>query len=305
VWEEIQTFLPEANRINPENKPEEIRWQWGNNWIHIDCYPNPAGKAKVILLHGVGGNGRLLSFVGIPLQRAGYEVLAPDLPGYGLSEIRDSKITYDHWIQMIYDLVSAEKAKDARPVVVFGLSAGGMLAYQVACLHEGVSGLIATCILDQRYPEVRQGSAINPFMGRIAIPLLKTLNTVSPGMKLPMKMLAKMRTIVNNELLLKLLLQDRTSSGVRVPVSLVYSLMTTAPAIEPEKFDRCPFLLAYPEKDNWTPIRLSRIFFDRLACEKQLAMLENAGHFPIEQPGIGQLEEAVLGFLNELLIKNK
>lgn len=29
VWEEIQTFLPEANRITSENKPEEIRWQWG------------------------------------------------------------------------------------------------------------------------------------------------------------------------------------------------------------------------------------------------------------------------------------
>lgn len=156
--------------------------------------------------------------------------------------------------------------------------------------------MISTCILDQRYPEVRQSSAINPVIGRIAVPLLKMLNAISTGIKLPMKMLAKMGTIVNNELLLKLLLQDRTSSGVRVQVSFVYSLMTTAPAIEPEKFDRCPFLLAHQEKDNWTPLRLSRIFFDRLACEKQLVMLEKAGHFPIEQPGIGQLEKAVLGF---------
>lgn len=300
VWEEIQGYLPESNRIKSENKPEEIWWQWGNNAIHIDHYPNPAGKVKVILLHGVGGNGRLLSFVGVPLHRAGYEVLAPDLPGYGLNEIRDSKVTYGQWIQMVYDLVSAEKARDDRPVVLFGLSAGGMLAYQVACLHEGVSGLIATCILDQRYPEVRQGSAINPFMGRIAIPLIKTLNAVCPVMKLPMKMLAKMRAIVNDEAFLKLLLRDRTSSGVRVPISLVYSLMTTSPAIEPEEFNRCPFLLVHPEKDKWTPVKLSRMFFDRLSCKKQLVMLENAGHFPLEQPGIGQLEEAFLGFLGEL-----
>jgi hypothetical protein len=33
VWEEIQTFLPEANRITSENKPEEIRWQWGKHRV--------------------------------------------------------------------------------------------------------------------------------------------------------------------------------------------------------------------------------------------------------------------------------
>jgi pimeloyl-ACP methyl ester carboxylesterase len=77
--------------------------------------------------------------------------------------------------------------------------------------------------------------------------------------------------------------------------------MTTSPAIEPEDFRRCPFLLVHPEKDRWTPVGLSRLFFDRLACDKKLVLLENAGHFPIEQPGIGQMEEAVLEFLSGIV----
>lgn len=300
VWRKIQRFLPEENRINCEIRPEEVRWEWRDSSIHIDIYPNPRSSVRIILLHGVGGNGRLLSFMAVPLRRAGYEVIAPDLPGYGLNRMGDTRITYDHWIGMIYDLIEAERARDGRPAVLFGMSAGGMLAYQVACLHDGVIGLIATCVLDQRIREVREGSAVTPFMGRAAIPLLGFLNRIMPGMRFPMKMVARMRAIVNNDGLLRLLLRDRTSSGARVPVSFLHTLMTTSPAIEPEDFTRCPFLLVHPERDLWTPVNLSRLFFDRLACERKLALLENAGHFPIEQPGIVQMEEAVVEFLSGL-----
>ncbi len=297
-WREIQGFLPEENRISPENRPEEAWWEWKDNRIHMDRYPAPLSAIRIILLHGVGGNGRLLSFMALPLHRAGYEVIAPDLPGYGLNRMRDTRFTYDHWIGMIEDLVEAERARDGRPVVLFGMSAGGMLAYQVACLHEGVIGLIATCVLDQRVAEVREGSAITPLMGRVAVPLLKFLNATVPAMRFPMKMVARMRAIVNNDGLLRLMLRDRTASGAGVPVSFLNTLMTTSPAIEPEYFSRCPFLLVHPEKDLWTPVGLSRLFFDRLACEKKLLLLENAGHFPIERPGIEQMEEAVLEFLS-------
>ena len=60
--------------------------------------------------------------------------------------------------------------------------------------------------------------------------------------------------------------------------------------IEPEEFDICPVLLAHPEADRWTPVEVSRLFFDKISAPKRLRMLENAGHFPIESPGLQQLE---------------
>ncbi len=300
TWRRMQIYLPEANRITAEIKPAEKIWNWKGHRIHIDYYPSPESPLKIILLHGVGGNGRLLSFAGIPLYRAGYELLSPDLPGYGLTELRQEIFTYDMWLEMVVDLIAEEKEKDNRPVVLFGFSAGGMLAYQVACIQREVSGVIATCILDQRCKEVRVNTARNPLLGMIANPLLRISGSILPGLRLPMKMVAKMSAIVNNKEFLKLLLKDPASSGVMVPVSFLYSLMTTAPALEPEKFGHCPFLLVHPENDFWTPVELSRFFYDRLACDKNLIILEKAGHFPIEAPGIFQMNDAVKAFLRKL-----
>ncbi|MGI8308467.1 hypothetical protein [Saccharopolyspora hattusasensis] len=47
--------------------------------------------------------------------------------------------------------------------------------------------------------------------------------------------------------------------------------------------------LAHPAEDAWTPVELSRPFFDRLAGAKKLAMLPGAGHLPIESPGVHRL----------------
>ena len=82
-----------------------------------------------------------------------------------------------------------------------------------------------------------------------------------------------------------------------VSVRFILSLINTGPEIEPESFALCPFLLAHPEKDRWTPVRLSRLFFDRLVCKKEIVLPGNAGHFPIEQPGLRQLEDSAVNFL--------
>ena len=106
------------------------------------------------MLHGVGGNGCVLSFMAAPLFRAGFEVIAPDLPGYGLTTTDRAPYDYETWITMVSDLVAYESQRDNRPRVLFGLSAEGMLAYQVAARNRVVRALAATCVLDFREPQV-------------------------------------------------------------------------------------------------------------------------------------------------------
>ncbi|MGM0653183.1 MAG: hypothetical protein ACQES4_10460, partial [Bacillota bacterium] len=84
-------------------------------------------------------------------------------------------------------------------------------------------------------------------------------------------------------------------------IAFINTLLEAYPEIEPEEFDICPMLLAHPEKDLWTPVEISELFFNRLhKINKQLVILENAGHFPIESPGLQLLEESILGFIGEL-----
>ncbi len=109
--------------------PAEEWWQWQGNKIHLDTYRNPEAKVKVILFHGVGTNSRQMSMIlGGPLAKRGYETIAIDMPGCGVTEVGKGKlIRYDDWVQAGSDLIDAELAHDDRPIVLYGLSVGGAM----------------------------------------------------------------------------------------------------------------------------------------------------------------------------------
>jgi alpha-beta hydrolase superfamily lysophospholipase len=301
MWDEYSTFFPEEYRIQPGAEPREEYWSWRGHRIHLDEYRhgNTRTAAKVIMLHGVGGNGRILSFMAAPLFAAGFDVIAPDLPGYGLTEMAGKAFDYTTWVSLAGDLVNRELDRDGLPIVLFGLSAGGMLAYQVACDKPAVRAVAASCLLDFRIREVLEASATSPRMARIGMPVVQLLWKVVPGLTVPMKMVANTRALANNDALLNLLINDPLSAGSRVPLGLVASMSVNVPALEPEKFTDRPVLLVHPEDDRWVDVDLSRRFFDRLACPKKLVLLEGAGHLPCELPGIQQMRDALVAFISD------
>ena len=300
VWKKMQVFLPERNRLTKENAPEEYYLPLPGAEIHIDHYRAENPKSTLILFHGVGGNGRLLSFIAVRLQANGYEVICPDLPLYGHTKY-SGKITYDIWVQCAKSIVSHYQEQGAKDVILFGLSAGGMLAYQVACEVKNIKGIIATCILDQRNPTVTRETATNPLMAITGKPFLRLVNKPLGKVRLPMKMVTKMKALANNEKLVKLLIQDKRASGISVPISFLHTMLNPDVKVEPEQFKVCPFLLVHPAIDKWTDVSLSRLFYDRLACGKELVMLDGSGHFPIEEQGLLQLEGSCLRFLDSVM----
>jgi pimeloyl-ACP methyl ester carboxylesterase len=106
--------------------------------------------------------------------------------------------------------------------------------------------------------------------------------------------------VANDPEIARLASEDPIGGGNSVPLRFMRSLLTIQPTIEPEDFDVCRVLLVHPAADLWTKVEASRLFFDRIKGSKQLVMLENCGHLPLEQPGLNQLEEAVSGFLKEI-----
>ncbi|AIO75016.1 alpha/beta hydrolase family protein [Burkholderia multivorans] len=124
VWRDMQKFLPPEFQWNDSQLPHEEWWNWHGNRLHLDTYRNPQAKVKVILFHGVGTNGRQMSMIlGEQLARRGYETIAVDMPEYGMTEVaKGALIRYDDWVQAGSDLIDAERAKDDRPIVLYGLS---------------------------------------------------------------------------------------------------------------------------------------------------------------------------------------
>ena len=163
AWRQLQNYLPERLRLNDSSAPVEEFWTWRGNAVHLDRYPNPQAKAKVVLHHGVGTNGRQMSLiVGAPLARRGFETVALDNLGYGLTSVADGFVpSYDDWVDLVVEYLAFERSKDDRPIVLYGLSAGGMLTYHVAARapKNTLRGIVGMTFLDERIQQVRDETA--------------------------------------------------------------------------------------------------------------------------------------------------
>jgi alpha-beta hydrolase superfamily lysophospholipase len=304
-WRRYQEFFPPRMRCTPGTTPVEEWWRWRDLEVHLDRLAVPSSPVKVIVLHGVGAYGRVMAPAAVIAHHHGYETLSPDLPGFGLTRVPWRQFVYQRWIDCVVDLIEAERARDRRPVVLFGVSLGGVLAYQAAARSRGVVGLIVTTLADLRQTEVRRSFARTPLLGSAGAWLLKRLRAVTDGLPLPMRLMTKMHNISNVPELAKLAAHDPLGGGNIVPARFLRTLLDTAPDLEPEKFDVCPVLLAHPGVDRMTEIAHSRRFFDRLAGEKRMVVLDGASHMPTEHPGVDQLECAVVDFMKDVVKRSR
>jgi pimeloyl-ACP methyl ester carboxylesterase len=176
-----------------------------------------------------------------------------------------------------------------------------MLGYHVAALNGKVKGIAGTTFLDQRIRQVADETAYSRVVSRVGTPLVRLAVRIGlGGLRVPMRMVSKMSALVNDEKALKAFYGDRTSAGRWASQRFLASYVSVRPAIEPEDFDICPVLLVQPAQDRWSPLHLSTPFLDRVKqVPVQVVMLENAGHYPLEEPGLTQLHDAVLRFVRE------
>jgi alpha-beta hydrolase superfamily lysophospholipase len=306
-WRKYQAFFPERYRLDLDagdaRLPEESFWHWRGAEIHLDRYEPPGARLSVILLHGGGGYGRLLAPIGAMLRARGFAVVAPDLPGYGLSRCGPELVDHEAWVDCVAALLQAElEARPGRPVVLFGLSLGGYLAYQVAARTRLAAGVIATTLADPRLPRVRDELAKNRIFSRVGVPFLRVVAGPLGGVRVPIRWMSRMHAIANDARLAQLVCEDPLGGGNRTPLGFLRSLFEMVPDIEPEDFDVCPVLLAHPGDDRWTTLQASRLFFDRIAGPKKLVVLEGCGHMPVEEPGVTELDRAVTSFLESIAL---
>ena len=300
-WKKYNEYLPKELQYKDTNLPVEIYWKWKDYAIHIDRMNVQNSHLKVIILHGAGGNGRVIGLFGNFINELGYEYLAPDLIGYGLTKNpKDINIDYKEWVDCVSDLIDEEHKKDKKPIVLLGLSVGGMLAYQVASKNSRVKGIIVTTLADPRQQKVRDCLSKNKFLSRIGLPVGRLTKLISDHISLPIRWLCKMDRITNDKNFSKVFSKDKLAGGSNIKLRFLRTYMEYKPVKEPEQFDSCKVLYLQPEKDNWTTLETSKPFFDRIKSEKKLVMLANCGHAPYEENGLSTMKNETQLFLSEL-----
>lgn len=286
--------MPATLRPEPPPRRESVWWRRGDALVHIERLGEPDAPVRAIFLHGAGGHAGLLRPYAAALTRHGFHCVVPDLPGYGHTRVRRrAAVRYPDWVGVATDLILRERESHDGAFLLVGASVGGLLAYDAATRAGLDSPMVATCLLDPRDPAARRVISHHPRLGDLALPLTRVLAGPFAGLSVPLPWLTNMRAISNRPELTRLVLRDRLGGGNSMPLGFLRSYLESVPMVEPEDA-QIPVLLAHPAADRWTPVDVSRPFFDRLAGPKRLVMLENAGHLPVEEPGTGQLVEAVV-----------
>lgn len=302
-WRRIQRHLPARLHLTGDALPHEEQWLWRGHSVHVDRHPRPQAPVKLLQLHGVGTNGRMMTtIVGAPLRDRGVEPISIDLLGYGRTTVMPGhNWSYADWIDQVVDFLAYERTRDERPIVMYGLSAGGMLAYQAAAIDRKVSGIVGMCFMDQRVKLVRRQTARFGPVGAYAPAMGGVITSVAGRVKVPMALAGKMKALVNDEAALRDCLADPTSAGNWISMKFLHEIMNAVPVTEPEDFDVCPILLTQPTEDRWTPLEISTVFLDRVRrVPVNSVMLDGAGHYPLEEPGLTQMQDAIEAFCRDV-----
>lgn len=300
---EYLSCLPEPwrQRATTVQAPESYWWPWRGMRVHVARVPRPDAGARLLLLHGAGGHsGALWPLAALAADR-GFDVLAPDLPGYGLTEVPNpGAITYPHWVDCVADLLREQTAADARPLVLLGGSMGGLLGYSASArVPDAVDHLLVTCLLDPSNPICwpalsRWGGAFSVRALRpLLAPLARANGHALARCRVPIRWIAPMKAIANQPALARLCMNDVRGGGSRVPLGFLASFLFSMPEVAPEAFHRIPVTLVHPTEDHWTPTAMSLAFLQRIAAPTRYVPLQGCGHFPVEEPGLTTLVEVL------------
>src|SRR5262245_15639823 len=204
------TRIGEAFGIHLRHKPVERWMSWRGHQIHVDEWQPAAAhpRGTIVLVHGGGGNGRLLAPFASPLVEENFCVFAPDLPGYGLTIERPrSRPNYADWVDLVSDL--AVEAHRNGPVFTYGLSVGGMTALRAAQrAPDAISGVVATTLIDLRDPEMVVGGARNRLLGHAAVYGARYVPWLIDRVALPLAFTTPIETLTTDPELARLFLRD-------------------------------------------------------------------------------------------------
>ena len=256
---------------------------------------------RVMVIHGAGGYSGALWPLAAVAAMEGVEVLSPDMPLYGDTVEPDpGSVRYHDWLDLLCELVVAERGADPRPLVLFGASMGGMMAYEAAARTGEVAHVVATCLLDPADPAARSAAARISAIGPFAPKLMSAIDPIAGNVRVPVRWLVDMKNVSNNRDLSRLCATDPKGGGVHVPLGFLGSWLNFTHTA-PESFDAAPVTLLHPRADRWTPPEISIAFTRRIAGPTNVVLLDNCGHYPIEAPGLRQAADALRAVRDDVL----
>ncbi|WP_026941627.1 alpha/beta hydrolase [Hellea balneolensis] len=294
-WVTYRKILKTEFSIDTPQEIVEHRKSILGHLIRLDVWePDQHAKGTIIFVHGAGGNGRLVAPFIQGLEELGWRIIAPDLPGYGLTIPRiNYNWSYEEWPKIIAKLADEQHG----PVVLLGASMGGLTAVHSAEWTNNISGIIVTTLVDLSDAKVLASCARWPILGWLFIFGIKFIPRLLDPIRIPLSLVAPMKSMNANQKMKRYFTKDKLLGANWKPFRFWRSVFN----YHKKNIQlSCPLLLIHPGDDDWTPIQLSLDRLESIEAQKDYKILTNGGHLPLEAPAIDELRNHIASFIGVL-----
>ncbi len=271
--------------------------------IHVDVYDNGDDNLDktVIFLHGTSVYSRFYAEWCFNLFKKGYRIVAPDMPGHGMSEGRRGHFTMKMFNQTVYDVHSWVIDKYGENNIVMGSSLGGINALYSAANDERLKGAIchnAAVFNEKAYKNLIK---MTPVL-KLLRPFVPVVAKIVPKMRISVWLYLDFKKLAKTERMLEkvpLVLKDEILA-TKYSTAAIRTQMRD-PLKKPLEEIITPVMIINGDSDYLFSVEYMTELFDRLTCKnKALEILEGASHL-IFQENIPDALNRIVPWLEKIL----
>lgn len=250
--------------------------------INIEVYRGgDVMSPTLVFSHGIAGYARLLLPFIMPLVKKGYNIIAPDLEGFGYNNRRKGDFCWDEHMANLHDTVAFARKEFQGPVYLGGGSMGGPLAFATDARFNCADGLVCWCLWDFADRTFIEETGTFGKMTFHLLPILKYLSLLFGSIAFKTTRFVSYHSLTEDPVFNAMLMKD-PHAGKSITLRGALSLLIESkPDIEHAEYKK-PILVCNPEKDEMTKPIYTKIVFEKLQTKhKEYAGFEVA-HFPLD-----------------------
>jgi UDP-glucose 4-epimerase len=272
---------------------EHVLVPYQDEQVHLEVHAAGEGAPSVVFSPGIGGYARFyLPFLG-RLCDEGFNVVAIDRPGHGLSEGRRGDCPIDQILDVVEDAARYARDRFQGPVALVGSSLGGIISWYALTREPDVEAVVCH--------NVTHPAMFHEPSARLKVPALKRLARVAPLAGVPIKRLADFEALSESPEILDVF--RREADGIwcwKITARSAASLFTYAPPVDWSRV-QTPTLVLVGERDEMVGARFTE---EVVAAAKppnaELRILPGMGHL-LFHDHLADVLPSVTGWLGQVL----
>ncbi|MHA1309504.1 MAG: alpha/beta fold hydrolase [Candidatus Helarchaeota archaeon] len=296
-------YCIDADPTTIKNAISEIYITGNNKKIHLDIFGknDESLKTNIIFIHGTAVYSRFYAEFLYNLYKNGFRIIAPDMPGHGLSEGKRGHFNMKELISTIYDITTYVIENYGENVAIMGSSLGGITALYATANDERIKAAIchnAAIFNEGAHKKIVKVKGFIKYLK----PLLPFFSKLFPTLRLSVWIYLDPKSLIKSDEWdekVEILLRDKFLSDKYTLKALATQMR--APLAKPIENIKTPIMIINGSNDVLFSIEYMKEIFDRLvnSQNKKLVIIPDSAHLILHENRNESLHK-IVNWLNSI-----